>query len=72
MMPDIERDFMGIFGGGGSVKTPKVQAPTPLPAAPVATNDSADAEIKKVKRRTGFEKSILTGVMDDNKLTTLG
>lgn len=65
---------MGFFGGG-STKMPAVQEPAPLPAAPVPVSESGDAEIKKSRRRSGFEKAILTGVSMEgtsSKKTTLG
>ena len=58
---------------GKSAKMPAVQATAPQPVA--ASDTVADAAIAKARRRSGYEKTILTGELDVNKtgkLTTLG
>lgn len=72
---------MGFFGGGGgkSFKVPAQPKPLPppviTPPAPVAVEGSnmMDSTMKLARRRSGFEKTILTG-MDNigGKKTTLG
>jgi len=62
------------FKGGGSAKMPAVQ---PTPAVPVAvqTDVVEDEAMKKVRRRSGYEKTIITGDLESSnsgKLTTLG
>lgn len=65
---------MGFFGGGGGVKTPKVEPATPIPAAPQPVSETADNAIRETRRRSGFERAILTGTFEDTgkKKTTLG
>lgn len=65
---------MGFFGGGGGgVKTPPLP-PTPVaPPIPAATDTSGDMEIKRAKRRSGYEMSILGESFEKkDKKATLG
>jgi hypothetical protein len=68
---DLERPFIRFKGK--SSKMPPVQATAPQPVA--ASDIVAEAAIAKARRRSGYEKTIITGELDTKntgKLTKLG
>jgi hypothetical protein len=60
------------YKGAGQVKTPPVSAPQ---AIPDASDEAGDTLAKKTKRKSGYQKTILTGDLvpeSTGKKTTLG
>ena len=56
---------------GPTIKPPKPPAPPPVPQEAPQTGDQA---IEKQRRKSGFEKTVMTGELTPNtgKKTTLG
>ncbi len=48
--------FLGL--GGSKIKPPQVTAPPPVPTV---TDTSSEDMIKKAKKASGYEKTLLTG-----------
>jgi len=65
---------MGFFmGKPKATEMPVVQPTAIAPAVPVAVDSSGDTEIKRAKRRSGYERSVLGEMFDKKeKKTTLG
>ena len=55
---DPERLFLRFIGGGGGSGAPSVR---PNPPMPVASDKTEDFTTARLRRRSGYEKTILTG-----------